>query len=88
MCVFDNVACSRLVVACILTEIIATLFFNTTNIFSKQSENKLPISSAISCEDFSQGCCLTDGECYNVFVQDDEKAVAFMCRLFYGVTRC
>ena len=88
MCVLDRVACSSLVVACILTEIFSTLFLNKTNTFWEQSENNVPISSQSLCEDFYQAYCLNGGECYNVLVQEDDKDIACMSRSSYGGTRC
>ena len=84
MCVLDKVVCSSLVVACILTRIIFTLVLIKTNTFLGQSENNVSISSQNLRKDFYHGFCLNRGKCYNVIVQEDEKAVECMCRPSYG----
>ena len=55
MRVVDKVACSGLVVASILTGIIATKVLNRTFTSSEQTTNNLPILSDFLCGDFYQG---------------------------------
>ena len=87
MCVSYKVACSSLVVACLLTGITATLVLKNTSTLSGQSENNLPISCQKSCEDFYQRYCLNVRYYYILIVQEDKKAVSCMCRPSNGGIR-
>ena len=88
MCVSDKIACSGVVLACILNGIIAILVSNQTITFSGHTENKLFESSQNLCEDFYQGYFPNRGECYKDNVHEDKEIVACIGGTSYGATRC